>query len=66
MQVDLWTDAHQDKRKALMAAVDELNAEYGRATVKFAASGVRQGWTLRSDQRSPHYTTTWDKLLRVG
>ena len=48
-----------------MSAVDRLNAENGRGTVMFAASGIRRGWKLRSELRSPRYTTCWDELLRV-
>jgi DNA polymerase V len=66
VQGDLWTAADPSKRQALMAAVDGLNATHGRATVTFAASGVRQDWKLRASQRSPHYTTAWADLLCVN
>jgi DNA polymerase V len=49
-----------------MRVLDAINAEHGRDTLKLAASGIERGWGLRSGQRSPHYTTDWDDLLKVG
>ena len=49
---------------ALMDAVDHLNQTMGRGTVGFAAAGVRgeRDWTMKREQRSPHYTTRWSDL----
>jgi len=49
---------------ALMDAVDQLNRTMGRGTVGFAAAGVRgeRDWTMKREQRSPHYTTQWSDL----
>lgn len=66
VQGDLWTPADSPRSKALMSVMDQLNAEWGRETVKFAASGLERKWKLRSGQRSPHYTTDWDDLLKVS
>ena len=65
VQGDLWAAPDSTRRKALMKAVDVLNADYGRATVRFAASGIKQGWKLRCEQRSPRYTTEWSEILSV-
>lgn len=66
VQSDLWCQADTPKSKALMRVLDAINAEHGRDTLKLAASGIERGWGLRSGQRSPHYTTDWDDLLKVG
>lgn len=65
VQGDLWSAPDTPRRKALMTALDTLNAEHGRATVRFAATGIKQGWKLRSEQRSARYTTEWAELLVV-
>lgn len=65
VQQDLWTKPDSNRTKSLMQVIDKLNGEYGRGTVKFAASGVVHGWKLRSEQRSPRYTTEWGELLKV-
>lgn len=49
-----------------MACIDAINARYGWGTVRFAASGFVQGWQMRANNRSPHYTTAWEELLQVG
>lgn len=65
VQNDLWMPGDTPKTRALMQAVDRLNAEWGRETVRVAASGIHRGWKLRSDRKSPRYTTDWDELLQV-
>jgi DNA polymerase V len=49
---------------ALMEAVDQINREQGRGTVTFAATGRpdARDWTMKREQRSPHYTTRWADL----
>ncbi|MSQ53351.1 MAG: DUF4113 domain-containing protein [Betaproteobacteria bacterium] len=34
----------------------------GRDTLKSAAAGVDHRWAMRSNNRSPRYTTCWDEL----
>ena len=46
----------------LMAAMDAINAEFGRDTVRTAASGTEKRWAMRSENRSPRFTTCWDEL----
>ena len=46
----------------LMAAMDAINAEFGRDTVKTGASGTDKRWAMRSENRSPRFTTRWDEL----
>ena len=56
-----------DDAKALarMKALDSLNARFGRGTVTFASMGHKPGWKLRSEFKSPRYTTAWNDLLKV-
>jgi len=49
----------------LMAAMDAVNREYGRNTLRAAASGVANAWAMRSGNRSPCYTTRWEELPAV-
>lgn len=54
------------RNKKLMAAMDQINAAHGRGTVRVAAQGLDdRGWRLRSEHRSPRYTTNWDELPKV-
>ena len=65
VQADLFHSPDDDLSRARMAALDRLNARFGRDTVCFATSGVKRGWKLRNDYVSSRYTTNWDELLRV-
>lgn len=61
-QLPLALDPRRERRDALSEVCDEVNARYGRETVRLAATGVRRGWTLRADKRSGGYTTSWSDL----
>jgi len=45
-----------------MAAMDAINAEFGRDTVRAGAVGTEKRWAIRSENRSPRFTTRWDEL----
>ena len=52
-----------DRRScALMAAMDQLNADYGRGAVRFATTKMGKAWRMRVDRRSRSYTTRWQEL----
>ncbi|GAB3572572.1 Y-family DNA polymerase [Hymenobacter daeguensis] len=62
------------RSEKLMAALDGLNARFGRQLVRLAAAGVakdEQGhdqppaWAGRAAHRSPRYTTGWHELWQV-
>jgi len=46
----------------LMAAMDAINAQFGRDTVRAGANGTEKRWAMRSENRSPRFTTRWDEL----
>jgi DNA polymerase V len=48
--------------EAMMAAVDRLNARYGRHTVFPAAMGIDRPWKLKAEHHSPRYTTRLAEL----
>jgi len=49
----------------VMAAMDAVNALYGRDTLHLGSAGTQSRWMTRSDNRTPLYTTSWDELPRV-
>ncbi|MBR0560524.1 Y-family DNA polymerase [Neokomagataea anthophila] len=54
VQGDLWGDTVSSP---LMAAMDQMNARYGRKAVYLLATGIEEPWRGRSALRSPSYTT---------
>lgn len=50
--------------KIVMAAMDEANIRWGRATVVPAAVGIasKSAFTTKFERRSRRYTTRWDEL----
>ena len=55
------------RRRALMATMDRINRDHGRATVRLASGGqATPAWRMRQTNLSPCYTTRWDALLTVS
>jgi DNA polymerase V len=65
VQLDLLSPAVDPPDERLMEVIDSLNRRYGTGTIRFASEGIRQDWKMRSDLRSPRYTSRWDELLVV-
>lgn len=62
-QRDLFVRRDPQREQALMAVVDQVNARYGRDTLKLASEGTGdQVWKMRQVSRSPRYTTRWHEL----
>lgn len=51
-----------EKRRRLMAALDAVNGRYGKFTAVPAAQGFRRSWKLRSEMKSPAWTTRIEEL----
>ena len=52
----------------LMTAMDQINAKFGRGSIKLGLAGKDQDWRMRQDNLSPSFTTRWSDLasVRVG
>ena len=62
-QQSLFDDIEvKGKSAGLMKALDLINSRFGNAVIRSAATGTTQAWQMRSDKRSPNYTTRWDEL----
>ena len=66
-QLTFWDlTAETPAHKALMQALDKVNATYGRGTLVLAAAGLgAKPWHMRQERRSPRYTTRWAELPLV-
>jgi DNA polymerase V len=60
-------EPHQDdaQSRALSSALDKINRKLGLDTISFAANGVTKNWKMRSEVRSPSYTTSWEDIYVI-
>ena len=68
IQMDLFhqpSDEALEKKEQLMSVFDKINQKYGRSTIRLAAEGYSKPWAMRSQMKSPAYTTRWSDLPRV-
>ena len=65
-QGGLFDPGDGERSRALMAALDAVNARMGRGTLRFGTEGFRPPWAMRQAHRSPAYTTRWEELPQVG
>lgn len=42
-----------------------IHAEWGPGALRYAAESFAKDWHMKSEQRSPRYTTHWGELPRV-
>ena len=66
IQQSLFEDVEsKGKSASLMKAVDAINTRFGNAVIRSAAAGTnstKEVWQMRSNNKSPNYTTKWDEL----
>lgn len=60
LQQDCFTPS--PNRHALMETLDAINAKYKKDTLFYAAEGIKKGWKMQQNSKSPHFTTSWDEL----
>lgn len=62
---DLFAPAPRPGSDRLMAVIDTINAKQGRGTIRPARLAPDQGFSMKREQLSPRFTTSWTELLRV-
>ncbi|MBX0333424.1 Y-family DNA polymerase [Pontibacter sp. HSC-14F20] len=65
IQLDLLDTVDRDKHARLMQVVDVLTDRFGRSKVRVATQGIDNSWQLRSEFKSPCYTTRIDEIQKV-
>ena len=65
-QTDLFEETPPTERSRLYAAVDAINARFGKGKVFSAAEGIgKKSWHMKRQKLSPRPTTRWDELMVV-
>jgi DNA polymerase V len=65
IQGSLFQPKADNRHRALMDAVDNLNFSMRDDVVKYLASGLTRNWKMRQELRSKRYTTRWEELYEV-
>jgi DNA polymerase V len=68
IQADLFGSvdvAAHDRAGARMRTLDDINARFGKRTLRYAAEDLGSAWVPRSGSRSPRYVSAWNELPRV-
>lgn len=50
------------KRATLNETMDQINRQWGRGTLRVASAGFDQGWKMRQNHVSRHWTTRWAEI----
>jgi DNA polymerase V len=62
-QISLFEQNGQGARsEKMMKALDAANAKWGRGTIFLAAEGIEKPWQVKSEFRSPAYTSNWQEI----
>ena len=65
-QRTLFDDPGEESRSdKLMYVMDAINQRMGKDSVTVGATGTRQRWAMRREQKSPNYTADWRELLEA-
>lgn len=62
VQLSLTEDEGTGDDEQFMSTLDEVNAEFGRGTLRPAASGFKREWHMKREMLSRAYTTRWEEL----
>lgn len=63
---DLFAPEQPESSEKIMGVLDQINAKWGRGTLRPARIPFSPGWSMRRELLSPRYTTDWDGLWKVS
>lgn len=64
-QLDFFSESAPREASKLYAAIDSLNARYGRGRVFSASEGIAREWKMKRSLLSKRPTTSWNELIVV-
>ena len=66
VQLSLFMAAVDGKKKKMLQALDQVNKNFGKDTLRFAVQGYQKEYRLKSAHLSKHYTTDINEVLEIG
>lgn len=67
-QLDLFNPYDEEtliKNEKIMTTMEAINTKYGPHTLRLAAQGYAKPWAMKSNLKTPNYTTRWEDLPMV-
>jgi len=64
-QLNMFIEKDDAKESRISNLVDQVNNYWGKDFIRFAATGTKRRWKMKSEQKSPRYTTNWNELLTI-
>lgn len=61
-QPDLFAPPVRERDRRVIKALDDINRNLGRGTIRYGWPGAGPGWRMRQRRLSPGYTTRWTDL----
>lgn len=61
----LGDEGDNPKQRALMEAMDRINAHEGKTLLAMAGEGTDKPWKMKQEHRSPAYTTDLSQILTI-
>lgn len=65
VQLNLFSEWNGPVHDKLSKVMDKINRYYGAGTLRSAAEGGVQKWSMRRNFLSPEYTTNWTDIIKV-
>jgi DNA polymerase V len=65
VQLNMFSQWNGPKNDKLSQIMDQINAYYGRGTIKIATEGTAQKWAMKRNYLSPAYTTQWKDIIKT-
>ncbi len=62
LQLDMFSRESRSRLTARMDVLDAVNRKMGKQILRLASDGFLQRWKMKSDNKSPAYTTRWTEL----
>ena len=64
VQTDIFTP-NSNTNHQVMSIMDQINNRFGKGTLINAQQGFGKQWQMKSEIKSPAYTTSIDEVIRV-
>jgi DNA polymerase V len=66
VQLSLFMGAADGRKKKILEALDQVNKNFGKDMLRFAAQGYKKEYKLKSAHLSKRYTTDINEVLEIG